>query len=235
MRWLCSLALCCLFAPSALFADGLLYQLPKDGASAKYDMTMKISEMGKDIKVTGTLAVASVGQIEVEGQPCRWIEFNLKLAFDNKEKSSTGKFLIPEKFLKAGWDPGATMIRGWIKDHEEPEEVMAANNPRVGPYQFFLAGPLQNPKKLAKQTLEIKSLGKVETEGETGHNSFNQGRVQFEVKSENRIHPKAPFGLVQTRMECHGFINGRASSQLTIDLKLIEVGQDAKSTLPNQK
>lgn len=236
MRWLLSLSLGLLLAVPVLQADGLVHRLPDDGTSAKFDLELVMNANGMDKTITGHMIMASVGKAEVEGKACRWIEFRLKMDFGGQDKTIVCKALIPEKALKTGENPGAAMVRAWLKDGDQDlKEFKDLQGKDAGPLPIFLSGPLQKAKKLAKAPIDNKALGKIEAEGESGANSFDQGDGKIEVKMENRLHPKAPFGIVRSKMGFQMFRNGEAREQGTLVLKLIEVGKGAKSALPDQK
>lgn len=235
MRWFMSMGFGLLLALPVLQADGLVHRLPEDGASAKFDLEMTMNVQGMDKTITGHMVMASVGKADVEGKACRWIEFKLQMDFDGKEKIVVAKALIPEKAIKPGENPGTAMIRAWLKEDGEPKELKDLQGQDAGPLPVFLSGPLLKSKKLAKEAMDNKALGKIEAEGVSGSNSFDQGKEKIEVKMENRLHPKAPFGVVRSKIEFQIFRNGEARQQGTLVLKLIEVGKGAKSELPDKK
>ena len=59
-------------------ADGLLYQLPKDGTWASYDLNVSVQ---RETTMTGILRLASVGQVTEDKTPCRWIEVQIEVQF----------------------------------------------------------------------------------------------------------------------------------------------------------
>ena len=87
-------ALVVLAGGGPLFADGLAYRLPPDGTWVRYKITVqkyqewetrydekkgwvlekKPDPTAEELKETDSLLVRSVGQQEVGGEPCRWIE-----------------------------------------------------------------------------------------------------------------------------------------------------------------
>jgi hypothetical protein len=237
MRWLLSLGLCALLAVPVALGDGLVHALPADGTSAKFAIELNMKKGNEEKKAEGSLVMSSVGVTDVDGKKCRWIEFKMHFTIDDKEQTIVAKALVLEKALKEGENPGAAMIRGWLKDREdqEPKELKDLQDDRAGPLPVFLSGPLQNAKKLDKKTLENKALGKIDCAGIQGENSYDLKREKLEVKMENRLHPKAPFGVVESKMHFQAFRDGQARDQGTLILRLVEVGKDAKSELPDQK
>ena len=82
--------------------DGLLYQLPKDGAWVSYeiDLTTDVGERQHTEK--GSLRMASVGKTTEQGKPCRWIEVVIEASagdLEDRYKVATVKVLIPEEHL----------------------------------------------------------------------------------------------------------------------------------------
>src|SRR5262245_58086993 len=173
MRYFLSLALLTYAGFYPVHADGLVHQLTADVTSARFDLVIKISENGMEKTGKGTMDMASVGQVDVDGKKCRWIEFRLKLNLDGIELTTIAKALIPESALKAGENPGAAMVRGWLQDQgRDSEELKDIQSQRAGPLPAFLAGPLQNVKKLDKTVIDNKALGKIECTGEKGTTGF---------------------------------------------------------------
>jgi hypothetical protein len=82
-------------------ADGLIYQLPKDGSSATFAMEYKATTRGKQDTRKGTFIISSVGEAIVENEKRRWLEFMqvLKFGFDGKVRTSVTTALIPEKHI----------------------------------------------------------------------------------------------------------------------------------------
>ena len=235
MRWFFSLLIGGVCAHSMVQADGLVHRLPADGVSAKFDLELKISANGEEKIIRGNLVMASVGKLDVDGKPCRWLEFRLEMSGDGKDKRIIAKALIPEKALKSGENPGAAMIRAWVKDREEPLELKDLQNQRAGPLAIFLSGPVENAKKLPKMAFDNKALGKVEAAGVAGNITIDLEKEKLEVKMENRLSDKAPFGLLQSKMDFQVFRNGEARDQGLLTFTLVEVGKEAKTELPDQK
>jgi hypothetical protein len=96
-----------------LYADGLLFHLPKDGTWATYhvDLTGQIGEsQGETGRAKLTIHMASVGQVTEDGQPCRWIEITMEANSVEADKVNGRnmrehvklicKALVPEKFSR---------------------------------------------------------------------------------------------------------------------------------------
>ena len=88
--------------------------------------------------------------------------------------------------------------------------------------------------KLEKKTISGK-LGKLSCEGVTGTVQFSGGQMIMTVKLENRMHEKSPFGVVSSRWEIGAGSEGAAQMKMIWDLKLIDLGDDAKTTLPDNQ
>jgi len=118
--------LICLFVASrSVKADGLIYQLPKDGSWVRYEVVLHHwdytplhspqEDLGDERRTRpredydrGVMVVQSVGKVTVDGEACRWIELKAEPPADNKRPITAAqvyKMLIPEQDLKAGGDP----------------------------------------------------------------------------------------------------------------------------------
>jgi hypothetical protein len=234
MRWLIASVCACVVA-APICADGLVFRLPEDGTSARFSLDLKVGMQGVDKSAGGYLAMSSVGKETVDGQDCRWIEFKMVMEADGKEEAIIAKALLQEKGLKTGENPSAFMIRGWVKrGSREPEALNDVNNQRAGPLAFFLSGPPADNKKLDKAAIDTK-LGKLDCEGVAGTTRFEQGAEKVAIKYATRLHEKAPFGVVETRMEFQVERDGNPRGQGELTLKILELTQGAKSELPDQK
>jgi hypothetical protein len=228
---LSALVLACLLAPVAANAEGLLYQLPEDGSWVRFDApyTFKFDGMDKPDQGTGTMTMASVGKVLEGGQPCRWIEFNVHLKDSGTEHTLIRKLLIPEKYLKKGENPTQHVVRGWAKyDNEDVERAV----PLHGRWPAYLAGPFQDEKQLDKQLVEGK-LGSLECAGSTGWIQFSEGPLTSKVTFETRLHDKAPFGVLSTRMKFEMSVDGKPQGSIDAAATLTDLGTDAKSALPD--
>jgi hypothetical protein len=248
MRVLFSSGLAVLLALAAgsARADGLFYQLPKDGTWARYDMEIdgrvEMEIGGKidqpELKGGGSLRMASVGRTIEKGEPCRWIEVKLHAKMrigDGKEyvDRRTAKVLIPERYLKKGESPLDHVVRGWCRiDDREPGKLEDPKNVDESPLAILLAAPLKDVEELEEVVVESK-LGKLSCAGRAGRMEFRmRGNCTLHIKLENRLHPKAPFGVVSSRWIMHGISDGGPEVRTTWNLRLGDSGQSAKSELP---
>lgn len=223
---------------TATRADGLVYRLPEDGAKVKYDLEFKGGRAGGEERTgTGSLTISSVGQETVDNEKCRWIEFRMatKIGNDPGERVITSKLLIPEKHIGKDKSPGENIVRGWIRMGEGPaQELKDLKQQIAGPLAAFLTGPLKDAKDLEKAEVESK-LGKLPCAGQTGTVSVEQGDAKVAVTFENRLHEKAPFGVVTAVMKFDVTRNGMTREGGTITMKLADVGTKAVSELPDNR
>jgi len=237
MRWthifLATVFGVCLLRTGIVRADGLFYQLPEDGSwvlfEAKY--TFKADGMDKPGEGTGTLNMASVGKVVEDSEPCRWIEFQMKLKDVGPEQILIRKLLIPEKYLKKGENPTEHVVRGWAKFNDEPVERAV---PVHGRWPAYLSGPLQDEKKRDKELVESK-LGALKCEGVTGWIQYKEGDMHMKVTFATRFHDKAPFGVLSSRMQFEMKRDGKFQQSVDATAKLIDFGKDAKTVLPDHK
>jgi hypothetical protein len=223
----------CVLSPGIALADGLFYQLPEDGSWVCFDAqyTFKIDGMEEPGQGTVTLTMASVGKTFEGPEPCRWIEFKVQLKEIGPEQVLIRKLLIPEKYLKKGENPTEHVVRGWAKFNDED---VASAVPVHGRWPAYLAGALQDEKKLDQQLVENK-LGALTCEGETGWIQYKEGDVHFKVTFETRLHEKAPFGVVSCRMQFEMKRDGKVLQTVDATAKLGDFGKDAKTVLPDHK
>jgi hypothetical protein len=216
-------------------ADGLIYQLPKDGTSATFDMEVSGSRNGQQKIGKGSLVVSSVGEVTVDNEKCRWIEFKMALKLDDNSRVSIVKVLVPEKHLGKGKASGENIVRGWAKGGEEAAvEIKSTLANEMGPIAAFLSSPPKDPKVLEKTELDGK-LGKLQCAGVSGETSLEQGGSTFVLKFESRLHENAPFGVVTSTWEFARKNNGQVGESGTFKLTLTDVQTSAVSELPDNK
>jgi hypothetical protein len=221
-------ALMCLFSAAAL-ADGLLYQLPEDRSWVRYDAEVNHLRDGMQQSERAVLTMASVGKSMEGAEPCRWIEVRIQMSDAGAEPRIVAKALIPEKYLKKGEDSLNQLVRGWIKNKEQ--EVVKLETSNFGPLRAFLAGPLQDEKKLEKEVIDSK-LGKLECEGVAGTVPITEGDREGKFTFNTRLNPKAPFGVVSSRIEFEFKRDGQVVESGSAVFTLADSGSDAESALP---
>lgn len=222
---------CLMFVPAITRADGLLYQLPKDGAAVLFDVEMNMSRGGQERTATGTLKMSSVGTSTENGEKCRWIEFKVTLKIEERERIIVVKILVPEKNLKEGENAYGNNVRGWIRMRPDGEVVKLDDSNRSS-IPAFLAGPLSDAKKLEREIVESK-LGKLKCAGVTGYVEYVEGVHKKKATFETRRHTNAPFGVVSTKITFEGERDGQLEQKAVITFKLKEVSKDATSDLPD--
>jgi hypothetical protein len=224
--------LCALVSATAR-ADGLLYQLPDDGSWVRFEAnyTFKADGMEEPGQGTGTLTMASVGRVLEGPEPCRWIEFDVRLKDTGPEQVLIRKLLIPEKYLTKGENPTEHVVRGWAKFNDEDVQPAV---PIHGRWPAYLAGPLQDEKPLEEQLVESK-LGALKCEGVTGWIQYTEGDLDMKVTFGTRLHETAPFGVVSSRMQFEMMREGKVLQTVDATAKLIDYGTDAKTALPEHK
>jgi hypothetical protein len=217
-------------------ADGLLYQLPKDGAWASYDFNCTAKAGDHEKTVTGMLRMASVGQVTEQEQPCRWIEvqLNVEAVVEGKKARNerTCKLLIPEKWLAKGQSPLDHVVRAsWQSESGGAVEKFAdPRNIEKSPLPIILSGAWKDAKPLKEETIEGK-FGKLSCEGTEGMLEFPMKRGgAMKCKLESRLNPETPFGVVSSH-----WIVATPGGTLEWNLKLAKHGQGAASKLPNVK
>jgi hypothetical protein len=223
----------CVPSPGIARADGLLYQLPEDGSWVRFESqrTFKLDGMEKRGQGTGTMTMASVGKAVEGSEQCRWVEFKVQLKDIGPEQILIRKLLIPVKYLKRGENPTEHVVRGWAKVNDEAVERAV---PVHGRWPAYLAGPLQDEKKLDQQLVE-STLGALKCEGVTGWIQYKEGDLHTKVTFETRLHEKAPFGVVSCRMLFEVKRDGKVQQTIDAPAKLSDFGKDAKTALPDHK
>lgn len=218
----------------AIRAEGLLQKLPDDKAYAKYDLELTVE--GQGAMQTGELTLKSVGSTFEDGEKCRWIEMEFKLKpSDGEGDKHIYKLLLPEKNLKAGANPLEKILRAWHKQNEDAvvqfTETTTLTTAAVG---VFLSGPSKDSKALDKQ-FEDSKIGNVECAGVKG--SFEQmlGPGMLKVTSEVRTTDKAPFGSVRGEYQFEIINEQKTEAKATARLKLVDVGTEAVSALPDSQ
>jgi hypothetical protein len=212
-------------------ADGLFYQLPEDRSWVRYEVELTQERGGMQQSSRATLTMASVGQTTEGADRCRWIEVKLQIMNpEGGEHTVIAKALIPEKYLKKGENSLDQMVRGWLKQKgdQDPVKLEVSN---FGPLRAFLAGPLQDEKKLDKEVVD-SALGKLECEAVAGTAPVIEGDREGKFTFNNRLHPKAPFGLVSSRLEFEFKRDGQVVESGNAVFKIVEFGKDAESALP---
>jgi hypothetical protein len=221
-------------APTAR-ADGLIYRLPADGMSVRYDTELTFTNnSGQQNMLKGSLTISSVGQTTVDNEKCRWIEFKTVMKIDQGERIAIGKCLIPEKDLAQGKSPGEHLIRGWIK---QGDMELAISDLKSQPGRMmligYLAGPAPNVKELDQAVID-GPLGKLECAGVSGGHEFQRANDTLNINFENRLHDKSPFGVVTAVWKFERKVNGQVMGSGTSKMTLAEINTTALTELPGK-
>jgi hypothetical protein len=221
---LCLAAAALVWIPGAAQADGLLYQLPKDGSWARYVVETP------DGPIDASLTMASVGRETVDGHDCRWIEVKLEVTNDSGTETWVLKCLVPERHLGRGKDPLSHVVRAWHKRSAD-EPAMLTNLAERGILPTAIGGPLQEAAELDQEVVRSK-LGELACKGITGYNEFQDGETDVRVTYRTRLNEKAPFGVVNAMITLETRANGQVTQSRSAKVTLSDYGETALSELP---
>ena len=221
-------------------ADGLIYQLPKDGAWVTFQST-EVMINGKDVSGNEILlTISSVGEATVDDEKCRWIEIKYLAPNEEPHDPIIYKLLIPEKHLGKGKAAAEHVIRGWGHyGRKGTHELKNAMEVRQGIMAFnqsvldFLSGPPKDAKDLPKVEVDCK-LGRLSCAGVSGAYKLDLGGVAADVSFENRLHDKARFGVVTSAWKTKSKFADIAGD-VVVSYKLTGAGGNAVSELPDKE
>jgi hypothetical protein len=226
------LVLCGLVSPA--MADGLIFQLPPDGAfvefrgvgQAEARMTLpkevadtlppqSESRLNQKLKLHYMVTVSSVGKLTRAGQPCRWIELRMKSegSMDGGQTEPVGdhilKVLVPEKYLKRGEDPLDHTILTFFNKKATAEPGFDRIRYELERVRTVFPEPLQPVRQRPNMTIKTPAGTFADCEVIAGETEFDrplQGEGRWEFKSDWQIalHKDAPFGVVEVRCESAG-------------------------------
>ncbi len=218
----------CVLAPLSASADGLLYQLPKDGTAAHFDISVAFE--GLDRPTTGTLVMSSVGAETIDGKMCRWIELHMSVTDGKRSQDKVAKLLIPEAELQAGKSPLDHVVRAWRREQADGETVAFGDPKHTGtPIPAFLTGPLKEPGKGDDQTVEVGDR-ELKCTTLTGRETYGEGDSALVTQFTVARTDDAPFGVAKLELQIDAF-----GKKGTIDLVLVKTSTNAKSLLPDAK
>ncbi len=216
-------------------AAGLLDKLPADGSKVVYDMTLSSKRGDREMKISGTLAVSSVGRSKVDDKNCRWIEIVMTMSFRGMERTTIAKILVPEDELGAGKNPIANIKKGWLKRGDgEATAIKPDDKKSLGPLPVFFPGPLSDVKKLGSAKIKT-GLGTLDCQGISGTRNIKQGTTELHVQYETRMTDKSPYGIASGNFKVKETRNGMERPSTTMEFTLKEIGKNAKSTLPDKR
>lgn len=234
-------------------ADGLVFQLPADGAWARYavqtDGEFAFGDGPKQkLALSGTLKIGSVGEVTRSEEKCRWIELKSESKTEGVYPKLILKLLIPEGRLQRGQDPLAharlTFFDPKPVDKEKITSYIDEGFNRIqyeiDRFRDVFPRPLDNAKSPKRETIET-SAGKFEDcEVVAGTSDYDgpllgNGRSVFQATYRIVIHPKAPFGVVTMQIEAEGREIGNKGTvfiKVKKTLTLVETGKNGVSDLP---
>ena len=222
-------------------ADGLIYALPEDGTSVTFDVELTINELDQTTKQV--LTVSSVGETTIDNEKCRWIEFTLDAGLrysDGKARPEVYKALISEKHLGRGKSAATHFIRGWAKNLTDVPKLVKDLNLKNRLEAFwlalFLANPSTNARDVEKAEIENSNLGKLVCGGIAGVQEYEgPAGLKLNINFENRLHEKAPFGVVSALWKFQITAGGETEYSGTFKLTLRDVTTGVTSNLPLQE
>lgn len=226
-------------APLPVFADGLVYSLPKDKTKVVYEMKGSKSDANDNEEFAGTISVASVGQKTVNEEKCRWIEIAMTLKQRGQTRTITAKMLITETDLGEGKLPLGNIKQAWLRTRNgDVVKIEDIHSRRGGPIPAFLPGPLSKITKLPPAAVQTEA-GKFQCSGLTGKTEYEQGNEnrmdRFEVDYRIRRSDKVPFGVVTAKITIREFVRKmRLDDTITLDLKLKSIDRNATSAIADK-
>lgn len=207
------------------FADGLLYQLPEDGAYVVHEMVL-----GDDgqTQFKGIRKISSVGTVTENGKKLRWIEFKIKIDIDERY-DIINKILVSEEKPKAAENVFGKIIRGW--ERHGGGQAKAMSREKLDELSLFLCGTIKERTKLKPVMVDSK-LGKLQCAGLSGYVDYDAGGQKLKIRFKTRLHKKVPFGIVSSVITVEG---GFVIAPVKLSFTLKEVGKNAKSELSDAK
>ena len=262
----------------SLFADGVAYRLPPDGTWVKYRITGGVEFTLKDFRTDARgqkvftevkmpkappnyedlFLVRSVGRVEVDGRPHRWLELVYPPAEEGKEKPAARvivlKLLIPERAFCVGSDPFAHVKKMYLSDRRPDGQLFvnevkdaAGRKYELERFGALFPVPAKDPKR--KDGVERRTAAGTfrgyELDFDYGFDGKlyggQKGRNMFKGHYKILVSEAAPFGIVEIvsvsgeGLEDLGNGTGHVSQGKGGRMELMEVGTGAKSGLPDLK
>jgi hypothetical protein len=224
--------------PATTEAEGLIYQLPEDGAWVRFEVNGKGVASGGTVRVTvkGTQTIRSVGRVVVNDEQCRWIELKSEMVFERagekaRKLNAVIKLLIPEKYLTTGKNPRGHVLKAYKGDSSETlrELDLKGNDARViQSLDEIFHAPLKQTSPLPAKTIKTKKQS-WPCEGIKGESTSDSTIF----RTETYINRKAPFGVVTYKYEKERRRNNVSQGMRTMEWKFVESGRDAKSAAPD--
>lgn len=234
----CLAVLCIAVLPATSLADGLIHQLPDDGAWVRFEVEAQglTNDGTVTVTVKGTQTLRSVGRVTIDNQPCRWIELETKMTFERTGKkpgelADILKLLIPEKFLVAGQNPLEHVLkayRGSEVDNLKELDLKGNDRRAIKSLDEVFHEPSKKVTKLPAETISTEKT-KWTCAGIRAESSDENGTFT----TETRLNKAAPFGVVTYEYEKQRRRGGKSQGSRSMKWKLVESGKDAKSAAPD--
>jgi hypothetical protein len=224
-----------LLAPAFARADGMLQQLPADGAWVRFRVLTVIEDQdGVQTRSDGYVTMSSVGVVTEDNERCRWLELTWKLDEMEGEYFSVVKLLIPERHLQKGEIPLDHAKRIWAKQWDRGKEAeLVTDHPNHGDLHWYLAGPLQESKKPAEvKKVEYQSGTLTCEDGVVGSTRWNSRNEKYDALCKMWFHEKAAFGVAAAEVQVTGKQDGKLVGTWHRTLILTDTGENAKTQMP---
>jgi hypothetical protein len=219
-------------------AEGIVCQVPEDGAWARFEIdgTGKAPDGAVQVTVKGMQTIKSVGIAEVQGERCRWIEIDTASTFERTGRASGKlqeifKLLISEKHLVEGANPREGVRVAHLKRGDSPVKQLdleGADTREIESLDEMFHAPLEPLKSLPTDS--------VYAAGRTWECRGVEGRKATDAEvftTATRLHKEAPFGVVTYSYDKQRLANGQPAGGRSMSWKLAETGTGAVSALPD--
>jgi len=228
------------FLSATAAAEGLIYQLPDDGAWVRFEVNGKgLRPDGTEtVTVKGTQTISSVGQTVVKDEKCRWIELQSQMTFQRAgaaagKQDEIIKLLVPEKYLKKGENPRDYVLKAFKGASAETIREIDLKGDGAREIQSLdevFHPALKDVSQLPATTIKTKqqswscegSKGKATSDGTT-------------FTTETRVNNKAPFGVVTYKYQKERSRDNKPQGSRIMEWKFVESGKGAKSAAPDAK
>jgi hypothetical protein len=222
-------------AADLTFAEGIVCQLPEEGAWARFDIDGAGVGPNGAVRVTvkGTQTIRCVGIEDVQGEPCRWIEVDTDSTFERTGNAAgklhvVFKLLISEKHLAEGANPREGVRVAYHKQGDAPAKRLdGADARQVESMEELFHAPLETLKPLPTES--------VNAAGTTWECRGVEGRQATDAEvfsTVTRLHKEAPFGVVTYSYDKRRLRDGQPAGGRSMSWKLAETGAGAVPT-PN--
>ncbi|MBI2826683.1 MAG: hypothetical protein HYX69_18580 [Planctomycetia bacterium] len=246
------------------------YPLPPDRASATFEVRQGVwdlkpvpagrdaKDVPREISVTRTFVVRSVGTIQLDGAPCRWIEIKA-ISLPQGDMGDKGrililKLLVPEKHFGDNSYPFAHVQKAYCLDMDWAETVRSDKASRIDEdklrlqYELdrflpLLPRPSRDAKETTNQTVAVPHgdvpavLFDFQSQYEGKLSGGRSGEWKWNGQHRVWVSPSSPFGIVRVSLENTNIETdnvGRGMSMRSrTEMVLQSTGNGARTELPN--